>query len=84
MRKYIDPDLLGIQFTAAVTETLNSAGSIGVRFDINNTGSMTMTDLVISMEDAYTDENGAEQTKLTEIYRTDTVPAGNFETTKTV
>lgn len=84
VRKYIDPDLLGIQFTAAVTETLNSAGSIGVRFDINNTGTMTMTNLVISMEEAYTDENGAEQTKLNEIYRTDTVPAGNFETTQTV
>lgn len=84
VRKYIDPDLLGIQFTAAVTETLNSAGSIGVRFDINNTGTMTMTNLVISMEEAYTDENGTEQTKLNEIYRTDTVPAGNFETTQTV
>lgn len=71
VRKYIDPDLLGIQFTAAVTETLNSAGSIGVRFDINNTGTMTMTNLVISMEEAYTDENGTEQTKLNEIYRTD-------------
>ncbi len=84
VRKYIDPDLLGIQFTAAVTETLNSAGSIGVRFDINNTGTMTMTNLVISLEEAYTDETGAEQTKLNEIYRTDTVPAGNFETTQTV
>ena len=84
VRKYIDPDLLGIQFTASVTETLNSAGSIGVRFNINNTGAMTMTDLVISMEDAYTDENGTEQTKLNEIYRTDVVPTGNFETTQTV
>lgn len=84
VRKYIDPDLLGIQFTAAVTETLNSAGSIGVRFDINNTGTMTMTNLVISMEEAYTDENGAEQTKLNEIYRTDVVPTGSFETTQTV
>ena len=84
VRKYIDPDLLGIQFTAAVTETLNSAGSIGVRFDINNTGSMTMTNLVISMEEAYTDENGTEQTKLNEIYRTDVVPTGSFETTQTV
>ncbi len=84
VRKYIDPDLLGIQFTAAVTETLNSAGSIGVRFDINNTGSMTMTNLVISMEDAYTDETGAEKTKLTEIYRTDAVPSGKFEAEQTV
>ena len=84
VRKYIDPDLLGIQFTAAVTETLNSAGSIGVRFDINNTGTMTMTNLVISMEEAYTDENGTEQTKLNEIYRTDVVPTGSFETTQTV
>ena len=84
VRKYIDPDLLGIQFTAAVTETLNSAGSIGVRFNINNTGTMTMTDLVISMEEAYTDENGTEQTKLNEIYRTDVVPTGSFETTQTV
>ena len=82
VRKYID--LLGIQFTAAVTETLNSAGSIGVRFNINNTGSMTMTDLVISMEEAYTDETGTEQTKLNEIYRTDVVPTGSFETTQTV
>lgn len=84
VRRYIDPDLLGIQFAASVTETLNSAGSIDVRFDINNTGAMTMTDLVISMEEAYTDENGAAQTKLTEIYRTDAVPSGSFDTTQTV
>lgn len=84
VRKYIDPDLLGIEFTAAVTQTLNSSGSITVKFSINNTGSMTMTDLVISEQTTYTDENGAEQTKLNEIYRTDSVPAGNFETEQTV
>ena len=31
VRKFIDPSLLGIQFKANVTETLNSAGSIEVQ-----------------------------------------------------
>ena len=32
VRKYIDPSLLGIQLTASVTETLNSAGSVEIKF----------------------------------------------------
>lgn len=84
VRKYIDPSLLGIEFSAVVTETLNSAGSIGVQFNVNNTGSMTMTGLVISEETVELDENGAEKKKLTELYRTDSIAPGLFTTTQTV
>jgi len=78
VRKYIDPSLLGIQLTAAVTETLNSAGSVELKFDINNTGTMEMKDLVISEVTTEIAEDGTEQPKLTELYRTDTVPTGTF------
>ncbi|MBQ6703345.1 MAG: hypothetical protein IJN08_00865 [Clostridia bacterium] len=78
VRKYIDPSLLGIQLTASVTETLNSAGSVEVKFDINNTGTMEMKDLVISEVTTEIAEDGTEQQKLTELYRTDTIPTGTF------
>ncbi|MBQ2985548.1 MAG: hypothetical protein IJD61_03890, partial [Clostridia bacterium] len=78
VRKYIDPSLLGIQLTASVTETLNSAGSVEVKFDINNTGTMEMKDLVISEVTTEIAEDGTEQQKLTELYRTDTIPTGAF------
>ena len=78
VRKYIDPSLLGIQLTASVTETLNSAGSVEVKFDINNTGTMEMKDLVISEVTTEIAEDGTQQQKLTELYRTDTIPTGTF------
>jgi len=47
VRKYIDPALIGIQFSANVTETLNAAGSITVEFIVENTGSLEMHDLTL-------------------------------------
>ncbi len=76
VRKYIDPDLLGIDFSAAVLEPLNSAGSITVRFTINNTGSLDMTDLVISEVTEGVDEEGNATEVLTEIARADQVGPG--------
>ena len=84
VRKYIDPSLLGIQLTASVTETLNSAGSVEIKFDINNTGTMEMKDLVISEVTVEIAEDGTEQQKLTELYRTETVPTGTFSTPVTL
>ena len=84
VRKYIDPSLLGIELTASVTETLNSAGSVEIKFDINNTGTMEMKDLVISEVTVEIAEDGTEQPKLTELYRTDTVPTGTFSTPVTL
>ncbi|MBR4018699.1 MAG: hypothetical protein IKK12_04025, partial [Clostridia bacterium] len=84
VRKYIDPSLLGIQLTASVTETLNSAGSVEIQFDINNTGTMEMKDLVISEVTVEIAEDGTEQQKLTELYRTDTIPTGTFSTPVTL
>lgn len=78
VRKYIDPALLGIEFSAAVLEPLNSAGSITVRFTINNTGSLDMTDLVISEKTQGTDEEGNPTDVLTEIARKDVVGPGEF------
>ncbi len=78
VRKYIDPSLLGIELTAAVTDTLNSAGSVEIKFDINNTGTMEMKDLVISEVTVEIAEDGTEQQKLTELYRTETIPTGTF------
>ena len=80
VRKYIDPNLLGIELSASITETLNSAGSVEIKFDISNTGTMEMKDLVISEVTVEFDAEGKEQQKLTELYRTDTVPTGNFST----
>ncbi|MBQ6703842.1 MAG: hypothetical protein IJN08_03410, partial [Clostridia bacterium] len=84
VRKYIDPSLLGIQLTASVTETLNSAGSVEIQFDINNTGTMEMKDLIISEVTVEIAEDGTEQQKLNELYRTETVPTGTFSTPVTL
>lgn len=64
VRKYIDPALIGINFSAAVVETLNSAGSITVNFTVENTGSLTMHDLVL------------RESEYGEIYRLDTFEPG--------
>ena len=64
VRKYIDPSLIGINFSAAVVETLNSAGSITVNFTVENTGSLTMHDLVL------------RESEYGEIYRLDTFEPG--------
>ncbi len=49
VRQYIDPALLGMELSAAVVEPLN-AGSIKLSFTIANTGSLAMSDLVLSEE----------------------------------
>ena len=84
VRKYIDPALLGIDFSAAVLEPLNSAGSITVRFTINNTGSLDMTDLVISEKTQGTDEEGNPTDVLTEITRKDVVGPGEFSSDQVI
>lgn len=84
VRKYIDPALLGIEFSAAVLEPLNSAGSITVRFTINNTGSLDMTDLVISEKTQGTDEEGNPTDVLTEITRKDVVGPGEFSSDQVI
>ena len=84
VRKYIDPALLGIDFSAAVLEPLNSAGSITVRFTINNTGSLDMTDLVISEKTQGTDEEGNPTDVLTEITRKDVVGPGKFSSDQVI
>lgn len=84
VRKYIDPSLLGIDLSASVTETLNSAGSVEVQFNINNTGTMEMKDLVISEVTTELDSSGSEQQKLSELYRADTLPTGAFSTAVTI
>lgn len=48
VRKYIDPSLLGMEFSATVLEPLNSEGSMTVRFKIVNSGTMEMQNLVLS------------------------------------
>ena len=84
VRKYIDPALLGVDFSASVLETLNAAGSIKVRFTVNNTGSLDMTDLVISEKTAGQDEEGNPTDVLTEITRKDVVGPGEFSTEQVV
>lgn len=49
VRQYIDPALLGMELSATVVEPLN-AGSIKLSFTIANTGSLAMSDLVLSEE----------------------------------
>ena len=64
VRKYIDPSLIGVNFSAAVVETLNSAGSITVNFTVGNTGSLTMQNLVL------------RESEYGEIYRLETFEPG--------
>ena len=47
-RKYIDPSLIGISFSAEVASPLDSAGSISLNFTVENTGSMDMQNLKLS------------------------------------
>ena len=84
VRKYIDPSLLGIEFSATVTESLNAAGSIKLNFVINNTGTLDMSNLVISEQTIEKAEDGTDTEKLTEIHRTDTVVPGVYSTEQTV
>lgn len=48
VHKYIDPSLIGLNFGAEVTKTLDRNGSIQVKFNLNNTGVLTMYDVVLS------------------------------------
>ena len=48
VRKYIDPSLIGISFSAEVASPLDSAGSISLNFTVENTGSMDMQNLKLS------------------------------------
>lgn len=48
VRKYIDPALIGINFSAEVASPLDSAGSISLNFTVENTGSMDMQNLTLS------------------------------------
>lgn len=72
VRKFIDPSLLGVDFKAEVLETLNSAGSIKVKFTFVNTGSLVMKDLVLSEQTAQ------------ELYRLSELPAGEQSTEQTI
>lgn len=48
VRKYIDPALLGIKMVATVVEPLSASGAIKISFDIENTGSLDMSNVVIT------------------------------------
>lgn len=48
VRKYIDPSLIGISFSAEVASPLDSTGSISLNFTVENTGSMDMQNLKLS------------------------------------
>ena len=49
VRKYIDPSLIGISFSAEVASPLDSAGSISLNFTVENTGSMDMKNGLLYM-----------------------------------
>ena len=72
VRKYIDPSLLGMEFSCEVLEQLNPEGSITVRFRVNNTGTMDMQQLILSEG-----EQG-------ELKRIETVPVGETLVDQTV
>ena len=48
VRTYIDPNLMDLSIGTEIVSPLNSAGSISLRFTLNNAGSVTMTDVVLS------------------------------------
>lgn len=48
VRKYIDPTLLGLDFSASVVSPLDAAGAVTLLFTIENSGSVDMTDVVLS------------------------------------
>ncbi len=47
VRKYIDPALIGINFSAEVSEPLDASGSISINFYVENNGSLEMKNLVL-------------------------------------
>ena len=64
VRKYIDPSLIGISFSAEVASQLDSNGSISLNFTIENTGSMDMQNLRLS------------ESEYGELYILESVPRG--------
>ncbi len=64
VRKYIDPSLIGISFSAEVASPLDSNGSISLNFTIENTGSMDMQNLRLS------------ESEYGELYILESVPRG--------
>ncbi len=72
VRRYIDPSLVGLEFSAEVLETLNAQGSIKIRFLIKNTGSIPLQNLVLS------------ENEIGEIKRQESVPVGETVLEETV
>ncbi len=72
VHRYVDPSQVGLDFTASVTETLNAQGSIKIRFQINNTGSLPLSNLVLS------------EAELGEIRRQESVPIGETVLEETI
>lgn len=72
VRKYVDPSLIGLDFSAEVLETLNAQGSIKLRFVVKNTGSVELQNLVLSEQ------------QIGEIRRQETVPIGESVLEETV
>lgn len=72
VHRYVDPSQVGLELTASVTETLNAQGSIKIRFQINNTGSLPLSNLVLS------------EAELGEIRRQESVPIGETVLEETV
>lgn len=64
VRKYVDPALIGINFSAEVSEPLDSTGSISINFHIENGGSFEMKNLLLSEAEYGT------------LYQLETVPQG--------
>ncbi len=72
VRRYIDPALVGLEFSAEVLETLNSQGSIKLRFIVKNTGSIPLENLVLS------------ENEFGEIRRQESLPVGETVLEETV
>ncbi len=72
VHRYVDPSQVGLDLTAAVVETLNAQGSIKIRFQINNTGSLPLSNLVLS------------EAELGEIRRQESVPIGETVLEETI
>ncbi|MDO5112276.1 MAG: hypothetical protein Q4E65_08225 [Clostridia bacterium] len=72
VHRYVDPSQVGLDLTAAVTETLNAQGSIKIRFQVNNTGSLPLSNLVLS------------EAELGEIRRQESVPVGETVLEETI
>lgn len=65
VRKYIDPSLIGMSFSAEVASPLDVSGSISLNFIVENTGNMEMKNLKLSEA-----EYGV-------LYMLDTLPQGS-------